>query len=95
MKSEDGYFRNTGSYRIQIDTEGKGHIRIIKRVNFRTILIIIRDLYLELKKNPDRQPHIIIYISPSLSSEMSLHMRDFLDFASSCIDGDFELAIIE
>lgn len=95
MEQEKQYFRKDASYRVQIDSEGRGHIRIIKRVNFRTILVIIRDLYLELLKNSEKRPHIIIYISPSLSSEMSLHMKDFLDFATSCIDGTFELAVIE
>ncbi|MCK9305935.1 MAG: hypothetical protein PHT97_08400 [Methanoculleus sp.] len=77
-----------------IDSEGTGHIRIIRRVNFRTVLVIFRDLYLELKKSAEK-PHIIVYVSPSLSSEMSENMKDFLDFTVACMEGRFELAIIE
>jgi hypothetical protein len=94
MQSEDPFFRKTPSYRVLIDSEGTGHIRITRRVNFRTVLIIFRDLYLELKKNREN-PHIIVYVSPSLSSEMSENMRDFLDFAATCMEGRFELTILE
>lgn len=94
MQSGNPFFRKTPNYRVLIDSEGIGHIRIIKRVNFRTVLAIFRDLYLELKKKTAR-PHIIVYVSPSLSSEMSENMRDFLDFAAACMEGRFELTILE
>jgi hypothetical protein len=94
MQSGNPFFRKTPSYRVLIDSEGTGHIRIIRRVNFRTVLVIFRDLYLELKKDSER-PHIIVYVSPSLSSEMSENMRDFLDFAVACMEGRFELTILE
>lgn len=88
-------FRKTSSYRVLIDPEGTGHIRIIRRVNFRTILSVFREVYLELRKNPDKKPHIIIYLSRSLSTEMSENLRDFLDFSIACMDGTFELIIVE
>jgi hypothetical protein len=95
MTSEDPFFRKTENYRVLIDTEGIGHIRIIKRINFRTLLVIVKDLYLELRKNPEKKPHIVIYISRSLCSEMSDNMDNFLDFAVSCVEGSFELNVIE
>ncbi|MDD2473206.1 MAG: hypothetical protein PHR49_04380 [Methanoculleus sp.] len=64
-------------------------------MNFRTVLAVFRDLYLELKKNQEKKPHIIVYVSPSLSSEMSENMKDFLDFAATCMEGRFELTILE
>ena len=33
-----------------IDSEGVGHIRIIKRINLKALIEIFKDLYLELKK---------------------------------------------
>lgn len=95
MESADPCFRKTRNYRVLIDPEGTGHIRIIQRVNFRTILLVFKEVYLELKKNSTAKPHIIIYLSRSLSTDMSDKMRDFLDFVSSCLEGSFELRIVE
>lgn len=95
MASVDPCFRKTSNYRVLIDPEGIGHIRIIRRVNFRTILLLFKELYLELRKNSSAKPHIIIYLSRSLSTEMSDNMRDFLDFVKSCLDGSFELRVVE
>jgi hypothetical protein len=95
MEDINQIFRKTPNYRILIDSDGVGHIRIIKRVNFRTVLMIFKDLYLELKKNDARSPHIIMYLSQSLCEEMSDNMNDFLDFAVSCMDGTFEIRVIE
>lgn len=94
MEPASPCFRKTGSYRVLIDAEGTGHIRIIRRVNFRTLLHIFRDVYLELKKNSAR-PHIVIYLSNSLNEEMSENLRDFLDFVVSCLEGSFEIRIVE
>lgn len=94
MEPTNPSFLKTGSYRILIDTEGTGHIRIIRRVNFRTLLHVFRDVYLEVKKNSAR-PHIIIYLSNSLNAEMSENLRDFLDFVVSCLEGSFEIRIVE
>ena len=95
MEPAEPFFRKTSSYRVLIDPEGTGHIRIIRRVNFRTILLVFKDVYLELEKNSLKKPHIIIYLSRSLSTEMSDNMRDFLDFIVSCLEGSFELRIVE
>lgn len=95
MESADPYFRKTSSYRVLIDPEGICHIRIIRRVNFRTILLLFKEVYLEQKTNSSVKPHIIIHLSRSLSTEMSDNMRDFLDFVSSCLEGSFELRIVE
>jgi len=95
MEHEDPFFIKTASYRVLIDPDGTGHIRIIKRVNFRTIIQVFRQVYLELRKNPAKKPHIIIYLSRSLSAEMSDNLKDFLDFTVSCMEGSFELSIVE
>ncbi|MDD1693174.1 MAG: hypothetical protein LUQ71_00465 [Methanoregula sp.] len=95
MVAGENFFIKTATYRVLIDPEGVAHIRIIRRINFRTILQVFREVYLELRKNPGSKPHIIIYLSRSLSSEMSENLKDFLDFAVSCMDGTFELTIVE
>jgi hypothetical protein len=95
IMKKDPLFLKTASYRVLIDDDGVGHIRITKRVNFRTILQLFREVYLELRKRSDTRPRVVIYLSPSLSDEMSDNLKDFLDFAVSCMDGTFELAIVE
>jgi hypothetical protein len=77
-----------------IYSEGVGHIRIIKRINLKVRIEIFKDLYLELKKNPGKKPHIAIYVSRSIYEEMSDNMKNFHDFTVSCMDGTFDLIII-
>jgi hypothetical protein len=82
------------SYRIMIDSEGAGHIRIIRRINLKTLMEIFKELYMELKRNPEKKPHITIYVSHSIYEEMSDNMKYFHEFAVSCMDGTFDLIII-
>jgi hypothetical protein len=94
MGLSDLNLKQKKSYRTMIDSEGAGHIRIIRRINLKTLIEIFKDLYLELKKNPDRKPHITIYVSNSIYEEMSDNMKHFHDFAVSCMDGTFDLIVI-
>jgi hypothetical protein len=82
------------SYRTLIDSEGIGHIRIIRRINLKTLIEIFKSLYLELKEDPDKKPRINIYVSRSIYEEMSDNMKHFHDFVVSCMDGTFDLIII-
>jgi hypothetical protein len=81
------------NYRIMIDSERTGHVRILRRINLKTLMDIFKDLYLELKLNSEK-PHMIIYLSPSIYDEMSDNMKHFHNFAASCMDGTFELIVI-
>ena len=92
---EETFLIRTPSYRVLIDHEGIAHIRIIRRVNFRTILQVFKEVHNELKKKPDTQPHIVIHLSRSLSGEMSDNLKDFLDFTISCMECRVELSIVE
>jgi len=94
MELSNGDVKENKSYRIMIDSEGTGHIRIIRRINLKTLIEIFKDLYLELKINPDKKPHIIIYVSRSVYGEMSDNMKHFHGFAVSCVDGTFDLTVI-
>jgi hypothetical protein len=80
---------------VLIDPEGVGHIRIIRRINFRTFILVFREVYLEIRKNTDRKPHIVIYLSRSLSVEMSGTLTTFLDFSKDSTGGSFRLCIVE
>ncbi|OEU44186.1 hypothetical protein BGV40_00515 [Methanosarcina sp. Ant1] len=93
MGLSDLNLKQNKSYRTMIDSEGAGHIRIIRRINLKTLIEIFKDLYLELKKNPDRKPHITIYVSNSIYEEMSDNMKHFHDFVVSCMDGTFDLIV--
>jgi phosphopantetheine adenylyltransferase len=95
VEEQSVFFRKTETYRIIIDAHGVGHIRIIKRMNFRTILNLFKELYLEIRKDPTKKPHIVIHLSQSLCDEMSDNLREFLLFCSTCLDGKFELAVVE
>lgn len=94
MELSDQKLKQKKSYRTMIDSEGAGHIRIIRRINLKTLIEIFKDLYLELKGNHDRKPHITIYVSNSIYEEMSDNMKHFHEFAVSCMDGTFDLIVI-
>lgn len=94
MGLNDRNLTQNKSYRTMIDSEGIGHIRIIRRINLKTLIEIFKELYLELKKDPCKEPHITIYVSRSIYDEMSDNMKHFHDFAVSCMDGTFDLIII-
>jgi len=95
MSEQAVFFRKAETYRVMIDTDGTGHIRIIKRMNFRMVLALFKELYLEIHKSPGRSPHIVIHVSQSLYDEMSENLKEFLLFCSACLDGTFELSIVE
>jgi hypothetical protein len=94
MESTDLNLKQNKSFRTMIDSEGAGHIRIIRRINLKTLIEVFKELYLELKKNSEKEPHITIYISRSIYEEMSDNMKHFHEFAVSCMDGTFDLHII-
>ena len=94
MELSDQDLKQKKSYRTMIDSDGVGHIRIIRRINLKTLIEIFKDLYLELKKDPERKPHITIYVSNSVYEEMSDNMKHFHEFTVSCMDGTFDLFVI-
>ncbi len=91
----EAFYRESGSYRIAVDSAGAGSIRILKRVNFRTFISLFREVYLEMRKRNPTRSHIVFYVSRSLYGEMSENTREFLDFCSTCMDTTFEMIIVE
>lgn len=88
-------FRKTNNYRIWTDDLGTGHIRILKRTNFKIIMSIFEEIYGEVKKRNDKEIKIVFYISKSLYDEMSNSTKEFLEFCQSCIGIKFELVLLE
>jgi hypothetical protein len=91
----NNYYRKSESYRAWVDNAGVGSVRVLKRVNFRELVRLFKEMLCEMKKiSPDR-PHMIFYISRSLNDEMSDNAREFLDFCRDCLGIDFEMVILE
>jgi hypothetical protein len=98
MNDEDVFVRKTANYRIWVDETGAGNIRILKRINFKTLVAIFEELHSEIKKRIAGNPgkvHIIFYISRSLHDEMSVNAKEFLGFCQSCMGIKFELVLME
>ncbi|MDL5503777.1 MAG: hypothetical protein QSU88_11235, partial [Candidatus Methanoperedens sp.] len=92
---EDVFIRKTTNYRVWIDETGIGRIRILKRINFKTLASLFEELHGEIKKRiNERKVHIVFYISKSLYEEMSVNAKDFLGFCQSCMGITFEIVLI-
>ncbi len=98
MNEKDVFIRKTANYRIWVDETGAGRIRILKRINFKTLVAIFEELHGEIKKRNPGNPgkvHIFFYISKSLYDEMSINAKEFLGFCQSCMGIKFELVLME
>ncbi|WFN37231.1 hypothetical protein L1994_02250 [Methanomicrobium antiquum] len=94
MKDEIAFSSKTDSYRTFIDPKGTGHIRILKRVSFRTLVSLFREIYPEIVKVSPANPKIIIYISNSLYQEMLENINELLLFSQICLESSLEIEII-
>ena len=98
MSECDVFVRKTPNYRIWVDEAGVGRIRVLKRINFRTLVSLFEEIHGEIKKRATGNPgkiHIIFYISRSLHDEMSVNAKEFLGFCQSCMGIKFELVLME
>ena len=98
MNEKGVFIRKTTSYRIWVDESGTGRIRILKRINFKTLVALFEEIHGEIKKRIAGNPgkiHIVFYISKSLYDEMSINAKEFLGFCQSCMGIKFELVLIE
>lgn len=86
--------RKTPSYRVWIDEKNVAHLRLVKRINFKTLISLCRESYLAIDKDTEHHPRILIYIPRSLYDEMSENVSEFIMFCRSCTDATFELSII-
>jgi hypothetical protein len=98
MNEGDVFIRKTANYRIWVDETMIGRIRILKRINFKTLVAIFEELHGEIRKRLAGNPgkiHIVFYISKSLYEEMSVNAKEFLGFCQSCMGITFDLVLIE
>ncbi len=98
MNEEGSFYRKSSNYRIWVDDGGVGRIRVIKRINFKTLVSLFEELHAEIKSRSTGNPgkvHIVFYISKSLYDEMSVNAKEFLGFCQSCMGIQFELVLIE
>lgn len=95
MRDSREFFRAFDHYRVWVDETGVGRVRIVKRINFTTLVRLFEELHAEIKKknNPGRA-HIVFYISKSLYGEMSVNAKEFLEFCQSCMGIQFELVLV-
>ncbi len=95
MEGQDQFYLESDHYRAWTDSPGTGNIRILKRVNFKALVHIFREMLLETKKGLPAKAHITFYISRSLNDEMSDNAIEFLEFCKACMDVDIDLVILE
>ncbi len=98
MHEMDVFVRRSANYRVWVDEAGVGRIRILKRINFKTLVSLFEELHGEIKKRIAGNPgkvQIIFYISKSLYDEMSVNAKEFLGFCQSCMGIKFDLVLIE
>ena len=98
MNESEVLVRKTANYRIWVDETSVGRIRILKRINFKTLVALFEELHGEIRKRLAGNPgkiHIVFYISKSLYDEMSVNAKEFLGFCQSCMGIKFELVLIE
>ncbi|MDO9098428.1 MAG: hypothetical protein Q7U60_09940 [Candidatus Methanoperedens sp.] len=98
MNESDIFVRKTANYRVWVDETGVGRIRVLKRLNFKTLVALFEELHGEIKKRMSENPgkvHIVFYISKSLHDEMSVNAKEFLGFCQTCMGIKFELVLME
>ena len=88
------FFRVTKEYRIWVDEEGIGRIRILKNVNLKTIMDLVEQVYHQINKNKNKK-RIVFYISKSIYSKMSDNSKAFLDFCRNNLDIELDIILIE
>jgi len=95
MIEVDNYYRKSDNYRAWVDNTGIGSVRVLKRVNFKELVQLFKEMLSEMKKASPNRPHVVFYISRSLNDEMSENAKEFLDFCRDCLGIDFEMVILE
>lgn len=66
MNEMDVFVRKSANYRIWVDETGVGNIRILKRINFKTLVALFEELHGEIKKGSQaiRERFILFFIYP-------------------------------
>lgn len=75
--------------RAWIDEKNRGHIRVIRRLNFSSLIMVIRMIVEGQEKKGRRK--VQIYIPTSLKAIDSDNLRAFIEFADSCCNIHIDL----
>jgi len=89
------YYKESDNYRAWVDDAGIGSVRVLKRVNFKVLVQLFKEMLAEMKKTSPTSARIIFYISRSLNDEMSENTREFLEFCRDCLGVNLEMVILE
>lgn len=95
MMETGNYYRESDYYRAWIEASGDGGIRILRRMKFKALVWLFKDIITELRKGSSHKARITFYIPRSLNEEMSGNAREFIGFCKACMDLDIELVIME
>ena len=87
----DGVVLLSDRYRAWIDKEHTGHIRVIKRITFSTIITVVCQI-VEMQRAKSGESGLIrIYIPHSLRSIYSENLQAFINFAGDCCNIPIEV----
>ncbi len=95
MREQSGNYWKSDNYRAWVDGTGTCSIRILKRVNFKVLVRLFKEILAETKKVNPGKARIVFYIAPSINDEISDNAKDFLEFCRECLEVDFEIVILE
>ncbi|HWQ67515.1 MAG TPA: hypothetical protein VN372_11695 [Methanospirillum sp.] len=84
MTQSDVSLIRSDQYRAWVDDENTGHIRVLRRLNFVTLITIIRKICEKQQSLSDKSHVIRIYIPLSLRDISSENLRSFIEFSEIC-----------
>ena len=84
---------HTDQYRVWIDRDNIGRIKIIRRINLATLINIIRQITVVQLKETGKSGDVCIYYPASLKTICSDNLLSFIEFCKSCCD--MNISIIE
>jgi hypothetical protein len=86
MVQNHDIFLKTDQYRVWIDQDNIGRIKILRRINFVTLIGIIKQIAEIQQRNTGKAGDLCIYIPSSLKSICSENLLSFIEFSKTCCD---------
>jgi hypothetical protein len=93
MVQQSDIILQSDRFRAWVDQDNIGHIKILRRINFVTLIDVIRQIA-EIQLRDTGQPgEVKIYIPASLRTICSENLRSFIEFTRICCD--MKIAVME
>lgn len=73
-------------YRAWVDEQNTGHIKILRRINFVTLITILRQITMMQRAGDQAPGGIRIYIPGSLQTIYSENLRSVIEFTEFCFN---------